>query len=239
MRSIPLFTPAETHPCPYLDDLEAQSQYVDPRISPDIDTLSALSRLGFRRSGKLLYRPACPSCSECKSVRLPVGNFKASRNMKRLLSKTRHWRLSVQKPSRDDEFYELYARYITERHSDGDMYPPSRQTYAEFLTEDFGNTYFLLTEDQNGLIGVLVFDVFNDGLSAVYCFYAPERESESVGTNLIIRLTQLSTLLGLHFNYLGYLVEGCRKMEYKKRFKPLEVFEQNHWVTLNPDDSLP
>jgi len=114
------------------------------------------------------------------------------------------------------------------------MYPPSRQTYDEFIGESQGNTQLLLAEDDTGVIGVLVFDKFNDGLSAVYCFYEPEREHESVGTSMILRLTLIARSLGLPYNYLGYYVENCRKMCYKARFSPLEVLSDNDWIRLNP-----
>jgi len=119
------------------------------------------------------------------------------------------------------------------------MYPPSRETFREFLTEHFGNTYFLIAEDNKGLIGILVFDRFNDGLSAVYCFYEPDREQESVGTTLILKLTQMCSLLHLPYNYLGYYVDGCRKMEYKARFKPLQLLEDDAWIAPFDREPLP
>ncbi|MEK9766004.1 MAG: arginyltransferase, partial [Thalassolituus sp.] len=76
------------------------------------------------------------------------------------------------------------------------------------------------------------FDIFDDGLSSVYCFYAPEAEALSVGTTLIIRLSQLAASLGYQYNYLGYLVNDCRKMSYKKRFQPLQVLRNNTWQPL-------
>lgn len=232
MRSISLFTPNETHDCPYLDDRQALSQYVDPRIELGGLELSALSRLGFRRSGRLLYRPACPGCMECLPARLPVNDFVISRNMKRLINRSAAWTLQVEQPSASDTFYKLYERYINERHSDGDMFPPSRKTFSEFLAEDFGNTRFLTATQNNELIGVLVFDEFDDGLSSVYCFYDPAREKDSIGTTLIIRLSQLAKALGLPYNYLGYYVKGCRKMDYKSRFKPIEVLQSGAWQSL-------
>lgn len=232
MRPISLFTPTETHDCPYLGDRQALSQYVDPRLALNDVELSELSRLGFRRSGKLLYRPTCPGCMECLPVRLPVNEFVISRNMKRLLKRSYSWTLQVVNPSDADRYYNLYERYINERHSDGDMFPPNRKTFTEFLAEDFGNTRYLTATENGELVGVLVFDRFDDGLSSVYCFYAPEREKDSIGTTLVIRLSQLAQALDLPYNYLGYYVKGCRKMDYKTRFKPIEVYHSGAWLPL-------
>lgn len=232
MKSIALYTPSETHDCPYLGDRQALSQYVDPRLELDEYELSTLSRMGFRRSGRLLYRPNCPSCMECLPVRLPVNDFVLSRNLKRLLKRSNSWTLAIAEPSDSDLYYNLYERYINERHADGDMYPPSHKTFSDFLTEDFGNTRFLTASENGELIGVLVFDVFDDGLSSVYCFYAPERERDSIGTTLIVRLSQVAQILHLPYNYLGYYVSGCRKMDYKTRFKPIEVYQSGAWQIL-------
>ena len=232
MRSLTLFVPTEAHPCPYLEGEEARSEYIDPRETLTPFELSQLSRAGFRRSGKLVYRPACDNCNECQSVRLPVDEFRLSRNMKRLLKNTHHWTLSIEAPDSDLTQYPLYERYINERHADGDMYPPSLDTYREFLADGLGNSRCLTARDGEKLIGVLVFDMFDDGLSSVYCFYDPDYERLSPGTALIIRLSQLAASLNYEYNYLGYFVSDCRKMSYKKRFQPLEVLRNNAWQPL-------
>ncbi|MEK9712468.1 MAG: arginyltransferase [Thalassolituus sp.] len=224
--------PTQPHPCPYLSNQNARSEYVDPRENLSQSELTQLSQSGFRRSGKLVYRPACTDCNECQSVRLPTQEFTLSRNMKRLLKKNQHWNLSIELPDEAMQLYPLYKRYIRGRHADGDMYPPNPETYREFLVEGLGNSRYLVARDGGEVIGVLVFDIFDDGLSSVYCFYAPEAEALSVGTTLIIRLSQLAASLGYQYNYLGYLVNDCRKMSYKKRFQPLQVLRNNTWQPL-------
>ena len=37
----------------------------------------------------------------------------------------------------------------------------------------------------------------------------------------------------LKFVYLGYWVKGSSKMDYKKRFSPLEVFTNDKWVCVS------
>lgn len=234
MKTLMLYTPSETHSCGYLDDHEARSQYVDPRINLSPEELNALNRMGFRRSGRLLYRPDCPACRACVPVRLRVKDMNISRNLKKQLRKARHWQMSISDPVADQIHYDLYSRYISERHRDGDMYPPTLQSFQEFLVEGFGTTRYLNAWDNDQLIATMVFDTFDDGLSSVYCFFDPDYSAFSVGTVMIMKLNELTAALDKPFNYLGFRVEGCRKMEYKARFSPLEGFISGVWQPLPP-----
>lgn len=231
-RSLMLFQPPDTHPCSYLPGQHSRSLYVDPREELDTDTLTLLSQNGFRRSGRLLYRPDCPGCSACQSVRLRCRDFLPDRSQKRVLKRNRRWQLSVQMPIYTPELYHLFERYIRERHADGDMFPPTPEQFQDFLCSDFGTTRFLLAHQEEQLVACMVFDVLQDGLSAVYCFYRPEAEQDSPGTCMILRLTQLALGLGLPYNYLGYYVAGSRKMDYKHRFRPLETWIDSRWQLL-------
>lgn len=229
MKTLMLYTPTSTNPCGYLDGEESQSQYVDPRLDLSQDELSALSKMGFRRSGRLVYRPDCPSCQACVSVRVPVAKMELRSSMKRIKKKSKNWVFSVSKPDDSDTFYRLFERYIALKHADGDMYPASRASYDEFLIQGFGNSFFLNAEYQGQLIGVMVFDLMDDGLSAVYCFYEPEFKETTIGTAMILKLSELATALGKDFNYLGYWVKGCQKMDYKTKFSPLEGYINGKW----------
>ena len=73
----PLF-PSGPFLCPYLHDRTACSEalYVS-RIDPA--AYQRLMNMGFRRSGKLIYRPTCANCSECVPIRVPVARFRPSR----------------------------------------------------------------------------------------------------------------------------------------------------------------
>lgn len=227
MTRIMLFRPKNTHPCGYIVGREAVSLYVDPEVVPDMELLTRLSLNGFRRSGLSLYRPDCPSCQACVSVRVAVNEFVMKRRFKRTLKALKHWQLAVEEPSM--EHYPLYERYISMRHSDGSMYPPSPEQYQDFLCQHFGNTRFLVARNGAEVAAVLVFDLLGDGLSSVYCFFDPDLDGLSPGSYMILRLTQMCLGLDLPWHYLGYWVEGCNKMEYKEAYQPMEYLLDNRW----------
>jgi len=47
---------------------------------------------------------------------------------------------------------------------------------------------------------------------------------------MIMDHNDLALEMKLRFVYLGYWVKGSSKMDYKKRFRPLEVFADDKWV---------
>ena len=64
----------------------------------------------------------------------------------------------------------------------------------------------------------------------VYSVFDPKLKNQSLGTYMILDHNNLVLEMNLRFVYLGYWVEGNSKMDYKKRFSPLEVFTNDKWV---------
>lgn len=223
------------HDCSYLDGKTAKTLFVDPQATIDQHIYSQLSDLGFRRSGKHIYRPHCEGCKACISVRIPLATFRMSKSQKRIMAKNRDVTVT-QKPAQfTEEYYALYSRYINERHSDGDMYPPSLEQFNSFLVEGEEHTHFLEFRDANEqLIAVAVIDILDQGLSAIYTFYDPSLAKRSLGTYCI--LWQLAHCLqnNLNYLYLGYWVKECRKMNYKIAFSPFELLLDGEWTLIAP-----
>ncbi len=68
------------HECSYLSDREAITLFADPRFPKNTQLYSTLLGNGFRRSGEHLYQPYCTGCSACIPIRIPVNDFKPTRN---------------------------------------------------------------------------------------------------------------------------------------------------------------
>lgn len=220
-----------SHTCSYLPQQKAKTLFVDPQMLITTDTYSQLSELGFRRSGGHVYRPHCDKCSACQSIRIPVQQFKPSKSQKRLINKNQDLHIIRKAPAMQHEYFDLYNRYINERHSDGDMYPPSTEQFYQFLVDGSLDSWFYEFRDtHNRLIAVAVTDHLHHDMSALYTFYDPEEQHRSLGTFAILWQISEARRRNMNFVYLGYWVKECQKMSYKTSFNPLEMLIDGHWT---------
>ena len=232
LSTLKLFA-TQPHPCSYLDNQEATTLFVDPEAPVDITLYSQLSQLGFRRSGSHLYRPQCATCQACVSCRIPVRHFRPNRSQRRCWQRNQDLNVVTVQTINTDEHYSLYANYISQRHRDGDMYPPSRAQYEAFLTSEWGVTQYLEFRKEDRLIGVAVCDELEDGLSAVYTFYDVAESRRSLGVFAILAQIDKALSVGLNNLYLGYWIKQCDKMRYKTQYRPLELLINRRWMRLN------
>ena len=79
------------------------------------------------------------------------------------------------------------------------------------------------------LLAVALTDVLGDGLSMVYSFFDSDEATRSLGTFMILDHIARARSMGLQFVYLGYWVNGSRKMDYKGRFLPQERLTVDGW----------
>ena len=226
------FYATQAHPCSYLPTEQATTLFLDPSQPMDAQVYAELSEVGFRRSGDHLYRPHCQKCSACVPARLPVADFKPNRQQRRILSRNADLQVRAVRPAFSEEYYDLYARYIEQRHADGDMYPPNREQFSTFLVRDLPFSRFYEFRLNGRLLAVAVTDVLPNGLSAVYTFYDPDEEHRSLGRYAILWQIAETARPGLHAVYLGYWIKNCRKMNYKTQYRPIELFVNQHWAIL-------
>jgi arginine-tRNA-protein transferase len=69
----------------------------------------------------------------------------------------------------------------------------------------------------------------------VYSFFDPALSERSLGTYMILDHVQAAKAKGLPYVYLGYWVQGSRKMDYKSRFRPMEALGASGWRRLLDD----
>lgn len=220
------------HSCGYLPDHHARSLFVDPDFQLNPARYDRLLEQGFRRGGDHVYRPRCSGCSACVPARIPVARFAADRSQRRGLVRNADLRLSVNYQLTDEQF-ELYQRYLRGRHAGGGMNPEDKLGFHNFLDCRWGGTEFWEYRLAEQLLACAVVDRTPSALSAVYTFFDPGEERRGLGSWSITRQIEQARIDGLNYVYLGYWVAGSRKMDYKRRFRPLEVLSRSGWRELD------
>ena len=221
------------HPCSYLSRNDAQTLFVDPRRIVSSSLYQTLTDRGFRRSGSHLYQPRCNNCTACIATRIPVAEFKPRRTQRRIVKANQDLRLEIEDARFSRRHYDLYARYISLRHADGDMYPASEDQFRSFLLSPWSASFFICLYEGKRLLSVAVTDQQLSGLSAIYTFFEPSEDRRSLGVLSILQQIEVSRSLDLPYLYLGYWVKDCAKMAYKTDFRPAELYQNNQWKRLD------
>jgi len=235
-RNFPQFFITAPAPCPYLSGRFERKVFTH-LVGQEARTLNTqLSRGGFRRSQNIAYRPACDGCSACVSVRTPVKQFTWSKSSLRVLSRNKDLVGTPVRAKATSEHYSVFRDYIDSRHGDGGMAEMSVLDFAAMIDETFVDShlveYRLRTEsgEPGELVGAVLVDMLDDGLSLIYSFYEPHFEKRSLGTFIILDSISRAQRMGLDYLYLGYWVKGSAKMEYKSRFLPQERLTPDGWT---------
>lgn len=221
-------------PCPYLPG-RTERKVVTEITGPDADLLhDRLSRAGFRRSHNIAYAPVCGGCNACIPIRIPTATFRPERTLRRIARANAPLE-GFEVPARaTTEQFQLFQRYQTARHGEGDMATMSFYDYRAMVEDTPIDTFIVEFRDPDDqLISACLTDRLGDGLSAVYSFFQPGLERRSLGTQAILWLIERARALGLGYVYLGYWVPESPKMAYKARFRPVEVLSGGVWRVLS------
>ena len=200
-----------------------------------------LTQGGFRRSQSIAYRPACEGCRACVSVRVLVDEFEPTRNMRKVLARNDDIIGEMRVAVPTSEQYSVFRSYLDSRHRDGGMVDMTVLDYAMMVEDSHVETRLIEFRHKgpdsriNGrgagkLIAVALTDVLADGLSMVYSFFEADEADRSLGTFMILDHISRAKRMGLPYVYLGYWVEGSRKMDYKSRFLPQQRLLHEGWT---------
>ncbi len=240
-RDTPQFYLTAPTPCPYLPGRLERKVFTHLVGRRARELNDVLTHGGFRRSQTIAYRPACDICRACVSVRVVVNDFQPSRNMRRILAANADLIGTAVPAKPTSDQYALFRGYLDARHSEGGMADMTVLDFAMMVEDSHVETTLIeyrrrgidtaLTGRGAGpLLGVCLTDVLADGLSMVYSFYEPDEDTRSLGTYMILDHIERARRLGLPYLYLGYWVEGSKKMAYKGRFMPQERLMPHAWV---------
>jgi len=230
-QSIQLYL-TRSHDCGYIEGMQATNLVPDPGMVMSMDVYSQLIQLGYRRSGNHTYRPHCSECKQCIPCRIPVSQFSSTKSQRRCLARNQDLSITITPAHYSDEHFALYSSYLSARHPDGDMVDPEPEDFRNFLYCNWSDTDFIEMRLGDTLKAVAVTDKVSDGLSAVYSYFDSDEAQRGLGNYCVLQQIKHATSLGLDYLYLGYLIEQSKKMQYKARYRPLEVFDNNRWFLL-------
>lgn len=220
-------------PCPYLEGKTERKVVTDLSGPNAAELYERLSRAGFRRSHSLAYRPACPNCNACVPVRIATSEFQWTKSFRRVTKTNSDLTADDIEAIATVEQYRLFSSYQRRRHEGGDMAGMDFGDYRAMVEDTPVSSRTVEFRDREGrLVAVMLMDRMEDSLSAVYSFFEGSETRRSLGTYMILWMIEHAQATGLPYVYLGYWIEGSDKMAYKARFKPLEVLDQDGWLTL-------
>lgn len=236
----PQFFLTAPSPCPYVEGQFERKVFTHLVGDRAAEMNDLLTQGGFRRSQNIAYRPACESCRSCISVRIIAAEFKPSRNFRKILSRNDDLVGAMETAQPSSEQYSLFRRYLDMRHRRGGMSDMTVLDYAMMVEDTHVDTRiieyrrrgpdsFMTGKGEGELVAVALTDKMSDGLSMVYSYYDPELEDRSLGTFMILDHIRRAKAAGDPHVYLGYWVEGSRKMAYKVRFQPQEHLGPRGW----------
>jgi arginyl-tRNA--protein-N-Asp/Glu arginylyltransferase len=255
-RNTPQFYLTAPSPCPYLPGQEERKVFTHLVGERASELNDLLTHGGFRRSQSIAYRPACETCRACVSVRVVAEDFRPTRSMRRILERNSDLVGEMRVAVPTSEQYSVFRSYLDARHRDGGMADMSVLDYAMMVEDSHVETRMVeyrrrgpdsavspakRVEDarkradagrgsgRGELLAVALTDVLGDGLSMVYSFFNSDEAPRSLGTFMILDHIARARRMGLPYVYLGYWVQGSRKMDYKGRFLPQQRLTPDGW----------
>ncbi|MGX9392686.1 arginyltransferase [Nitrobacteraceae bacterium UC4446_H13] len=246
-RDTPQFYLTAPSPCPYLPGRQERKVFTHLVGAKASELNDLLTHGGFRRSQSIAYRPACDQCHACVSVRVIANEFRPSRNFRKVMARNADLVGQSRSAVPTSEQYSIFRAYLDQRHRLGGMADMTVLDYAMMIEDSHVETRLIeyrrrpaegLEASAPGeLIAVALTDILGDGLSMVYSFFEPSEENRSLGTFMILDHIARARRMGLPYVYLGYWIDGSRKMSYKSRFLPQQRLAPTGWLRVDDDTS--
>ncbi|WP_288456305.1 arginyltransferase [uncultured Sphingomonas sp.] len=239
----PRFFVTSPQPCPYLPGRQERKVFTELSGPNATELNDALSRIGFRRSQSVAYRPSCAGCNACLSVRVLSHQFEPNATQRKLLRRHADLEVTACRPWATDEQFQLLRGYLASRHPGGGMAGMDEMDYADMVEQSPVNSVVVeYREPGRGgvpgrLIGCCLTDRQADGLSMIYSFFATDEDARpALGNFIILDHIARTREAGLPYVYLGYWVKGSPRMAYKARYRPMEMLGPRGWTPLSDED---
>ena len=216
---------------------EAETTDKNNNIPASSSQVNILIKSGFRRSQNFFYKPICNNCNACQPIRIKANEFNmTSKNKKRCDKKNNFLSMHIGHALGTIEHYILFRRYVEARHKNGGM---ASMEWLDFInmieTAPLATKLYDFKDETGKLYASMIVDEMKDGLSAVYSFFDPDFYKNSLGKWMVYQLINHCNNLGKKYVYLGYWIKEFPQMDYKKSFKPSQIFTASGWIDISCD----
>ena len=176
---------------------------------------------GWRRFGIFFFRPNCTDCYQCRPIRVKVNEYSPTRSQRRVINKNRNTKVIFKKLEFREELYDVYKEHSVDRFNQQTDINEFKETFFYNSVPALQSEYYV--GEKLAALGFI--DVSNEALSSVYFVYRTEYSELSLGTFGAIKEIEYAESLNLKYYYLGYYIQGNRRMSYKNKFKPHEIYD--------------
>jgi len=217
----------ENKQCPYFDHKLSDTRYRFMQ-NCDINTYDKMLERGWRRFGNVHFVPQCKDCTECKTIRIDIKNFKYSKSQRRILNKNKDIQVYIQKPTLSIDHINLFNKYHSfmeqkkgwkENLIDANEY---KSSYVDGAGA-FGKEILYFKDEK--LIAVALCDMTQNALSSVYCFYDHDYENRSLGKYSILAQISIAKQANVPYLFLGYWIKDHYSMGYKEDYTPFDILQ--------------
>jgi leucyl-tRNA---protein transferase len=185
---------------------------------------------GWRRHGAHFFRPACPLCTKCRSLRVDVDDFRPTRSQRKCRSRNSDVQIVLQRASVTTEHVRLYNAWhqdMTQRRG-WSLQQISEEDYTNsFLIGEWAFAHEMLYLRNGVIIGVGLVDLLPQAISSVYFYHDREWRRLGPGTFSVLSEIEYARRTGRRHLYLGYAIRECPSMAYKFRFGPHELLGEH------------
>jgi arginine-tRNA-protein transferase len=159
-------------------------------------------------------------------LRVPVERFRPGKSQRRCWRRNQDLSVAVDLAKCSDEKWALYARYESQRHGEppGKNSVEDREAFEHFLYRSPVDTIECTYRDRSGrLLAVGICDICGQSLSSVYFFFDPGCARRGLGIFGVMWELDFARRQNIAQYYLGFWINGCRKMQYKADFRPYQI----------------
>ena len=226
---------SDSNKCAYKPDQEERKLFTFIKGSKNQDFYNLLISKGFRRSQNILYNQVCENCNKCIPIRIKVNNFQETKNQKRIINKGKLFERKVVEKATYEQFY-LFKEYLDFKHPDSEMNDMIFADYYSMVKNTGIDTKIIEYRLDNILVSSCITDFLDNALSMVYSFYSPYANKYSLGKYMILDHIKFGKKYDKEIIYLGYWINGCKEMEYKKNFNSSEILINGEWINYEKEN---